>query len=94
MSKICAHFWFLKMGFWSEKVGLGQIWVEFGRSFWTCTDDFTQIFAHLPTFCPLLKYGFGHKFGDLAIEKPSIYAGLRVLRNQKAHLPTFFLKLL
>jgi len=69
------------MGFWSEKVGLGQIWVEFGQPFEICTDDFTRVSAHLPTFCPLLKHEFGHKFGDSTIEKPSIYAGLRVLKN-------------
>lgn len=79
MSQICAHFWFLKMGFWSEK----WVWGKTGGEFWSSlepdSDDFARISAHLPTFCPLLKHGFGHKFDDLTIEKPSIYAGLRVL---------------
>ncbi len=27
-----AHFYILKMGFWSEKVGVGQNWVDFWSS--------------------------------------------------------------
>ncbi len=56
--------------------------------------NFGKICGHLPGFCPLLKHGFGQKIRNSTNKKPSIYAGLRVLRFKKAHLPTFFLKLL
>jgi len=44
------------------KAGTDESWWNLGKN--------DQFFAHLPTFCPLLKTRFGH-------QKPSIYAGLR-----------------
>lgn len=77
--KILAHFTIFESGRNPGKVGLWSYFRKFEALFEKCTDVFGQIFGHLPTLCPLLKYGFGHDFGDLTIEKPSIYAGLRVL---------------
>lgn len=92
--KISAHFTIFKSGRNPGKVGLWSDFRKIGELFGTRTDVLGEIFGHLPTLCPLSKYGFDHDFGDLTIEKSSVYAGLRVFRIRKAHLPTFFLKLL
>jgi hypothetical protein len=50
---------FSKVGFlWACPV-LVRIWAIFWESCETCTGDFGQFSAHLPTFCPLLKWQSG-----------------------------------
>ena len=77
--QISAHFAILKVGFWSEKVGFGQIWVEFLVASKPDTGNFGQISAHFAHFFSKVTRHFGHK-------KPSIYAGFRA----KSPLSHFF----